>query len=326
MRADEQIVVRVPGRVNLIGDHTDYTGGLVLPTVVDSYTTITGRFTDRNEWHLVSETHGEVTIPLDQARALAIDVDWARYPAGVISEMLRIGLAVRGFDGTVATSLPIGGGLSSSAAFEIATARVAIASTRAADVVLDDLELAQLCQRAENVATGVPCGIMDQLSIVSGQRGWATMIDCSTFDVTLVPIPDEVRVEHRFIAQRALAESEYGERVAQCRAIEEMIGPLHQATEHDVERIESELLRRRARHVVTENGRVRAFAVALSDHRFDEAGRLMTESHHSLSRDYATSTPVMDAAVESLLCEPDVLGARMTGGGFGGCVVILRRA
>ena len=322
MAFDEQVIVRAPGRVNLIGDHTDYTGGLVLPMVVDLHTTIVGTHGDGDSWHLTSDTHGSATIPLDTKRALEIESDWARYVAGVLSELLGRGIRIRGFTGTVSTSLPIGGGLSSSAALEVAAARLALSGSDGADI--DDVELARLCQRAEHIATGVPCGIMDQLSIVAGRQGSATLIDCSSLEITRVPIPSELVVEHRFISPRTLAGSEYSSRVEECERIENQIGPLRTASIDDVESLDSDVLRRRARHVISENSRVRAFADALARHEFSEAGRLMTESHYSLAEDYGTSTPEMDAAVESARRERGVLGARMTGGGFGGCIVLLR--
>lgn len=325
MAPDLSVHVRVPGRINLIGDHTDYTGGLVLPTVVDLHTEITGEFTDGDVWRLDSESHGLAVIELDPDRALNVEAHWARYPAGVLSELLRRGIPIRGFTGKVSTNIPIGGGLSSSAALEVATARVVLAHAVSTPTDLTNLELARMCQHAEHIATGVPCGIMDQLSILAGRRGAATLIDCSSFQIDYVDLPDDIAFEHRFIAARQLVGSEYSVRVAQCEEIEAMIGPLRLASLSDVDRIRSEVLRRRARHVVTENDRVRAFADAVSAALPAEAGRLMTESHRSLAEDYETSNTAMDSAVESALSEPGVLGARMTGGGFGGCIVVMKR-
>lgn len=317
----------MPGRINLIGDHTDYTGGLVLPTVVDLHTTMSGQYTNDDAWFLESTTHGTATIPLDIERADFVDPPWARYPAGVLVELRACGVALPGFSGTVSTSLPVGAGLSSSAALEVATAKIALAHdplAREALGLADDVDLARLCQRAEHSATGVPCGLMDQLSIVCGRPGTATLIDCSSYDITYVPLPDAVTFEHRFVIARTLVGSEYSERVAQCRDIERVIGSLRQATLADIESLGNDILKRRARHVISENGRVVAFADALHDEDFASAGRLMTESHRSLTIDFETSTPVMDEAVRTALGEPGVLGARMTGGGFGGCIVIMR--
>ncbi len=320
-----EISVRVPGRVNIIGDHTDYTGGLVLPTVVDLHTMITGSTAPEPVWTLTSQTHGPAVIPLDLERADTVEPAWARYPAGVLIELRSLGVPIVGFTGTVSTSLPVGAGLSSSAALEVATARIVMdVANRSGHDLLDDVEIARACQRAEHMATGVPCGIMDQLSIVAGSPGWATLIDCNSLDIVRIPIPASVQIEHRFISGRTLVGSEYADRVAQCREIENLIGPLREASTRDLARLDSDLLLRRARHVVTENRRVLDFVDALHTGDLERAGRLMTESHRSLAVDYETSTPEMDAAVESALGEPRVLGARMTGGGFGGCIVILR--
>jgi galactokinase len=165
---------------------------------------------------------------------------------------------------------------------------------------------------------------MDQLSIVTGRPGSATLIDCSTLEVVHIAIPEAVEIEHRFVVARTLVGSEYAERVEQCRQIELIIGPLRDATMRDADRLPTDLLKSRARHVISENGRVEAFAQAFRENDVRVAGQLMTESHRSLAHDYGTSTPLMDAAVGSALQEPRVLGARMTGGGFGGCIVILK--
>ena len=298
-----------------------------MPTVVDMHTEISGSYNADDRWILVSDTHGEASIPLDIEDARPILPEWARYPAGVLVELRRRGFRIPGFAGSITTTIPIGGGLSSSAALEVATARIALGhslSIAPEAGVPDDVELAQICRRAEISATGVPCGIMDQLSIVTGRQGQATMIDCSTLEVTYVPIPDRLKIEHRFISPRTLSGSEYAERVAQCADIESIIGPLRVASLDEVTRIDSPLLRRRARHVISENARVIEFAHALTHGRFEDAGRLMIQSHRSLAEDFDTSTPAMDSAVESAILERGVLGARMTGGGFGGCIVVLR--
>lgn len=318
------LTVRAPGRINLIGDHTDYTGGFVLPMTLDLHTTIKGTFTNERVWRLESESHGTAIIDLDIERPHQVEPQWARYPAGVLVELRSLGTPLRGFTGTVSTELPIGAGLSSSAALEVATARVALNGLPGdSRPTLDDVALARACQRAEFTATGIPCGIMDQLSIITGEFGYATLIDCTSLDVTRVRIPDSVRIEHRFITSRTLVGSEYADRVAQCREIESTIGPLRQASIIDLDRLDSDVLRQRARHVLSENLRVQEFVDALSRSDFVEAGRLMVASHRSSIDDFQTSTPAMDDAVESALREPGVLGARMTGGGFGGCIVIL---
>ena len=305
-------VVRAPGRVNLIGDHTDYTGGLVLPMAIDRWTEITGHAEGTSIELRSADEPAPVHIHLPVTDPATVEPHWGRYVAGVAAEMR----ALTGFDGRVTTTIPVGAGLSSSAALEIAVALALGFEGSATDLAL-------LCQRAEQRASGVPCGIMDQLCIAAAVDGHAVMIDCSSLDVTPVPLPEDVAVVVRFVAHRTLAGSEYADRVAECARAEAEIGPLAAASVTDTDRISDDLVRARARHVVTENQRVRDFAAALAVHDLAEAGRLMVASHDSLRDDFGTSTPVMDAAVADLVATPGVHGARMTGGGFGGCVVAL---
>jgi galactokinase len=230
--------------------------------------------------------------------------------------MARELAATSGIHGHLTSTIPAGAGLSSSAALECAIGL-------ALGFEGTPLELAQLARRAEHAATGVPTGIMDQLCIASGRDGHATLIDCSALTVEHVPVPDDVDVVVRFVAHRTLVGSEYAARVAECARAEAEIGPLRLADPAAVEAIGDEVARRRARHVVTENRRVADFAAALGAHDFAEAGRVMLDSHASLRDDFATSTPTMDAAVADLADRPGVHGARITGGGFGGCIVAL---
>ena len=251
-----------------------------------------------------------------------IEPRWGRYVAGVLSELHALGHPVSGFRGTVTTTLPIGGGLSSSAALEIAVARIALSDT---SHNLSATDLALLCQRAEHRACGVPCGIMDQLCIASGKPGSATLIDCHALSVTHIVIPEDLEVIVQFISQRTLLGSEYADRVADCHEIEKLVGPLRLATEDDLGQINNPRLHRRARHVTSENQRVRDFAQAIIALDYESAGEFMQQSHWSLAKDYETSNEIMDQAVQQLLTDPTVLGARITGGGFGGCIVGLRR-
>lgn len=316
------------GRVNLIGDHTDYTGGLVMPMALSATTTITGVKVSDAHWHLVSDDDPEpAQISLPVTDPAPIQPSWARYVAGVLAVFHERGIVVPGFSGTVQTSIPIGSGLSSSAALEVATARLVLDLIGNHHQPISATELARLCQRAEHIATGVPCGIMDQLSIIAGRPNTATLIDCHDLSIDHIDLPSEIEFSVRFIHHRTLADSAYAERVAQCQSIEKIIGPLRLA------RLQlltakgsalSEQLVRRARHVISENQRVRDFAQALQRGEFQQAGSLMVDSHWSLSQDYETSTPMMDQALKDCLSEPGVIGARMTGGGFGGCLVIMR--
>ncbi|MEP7048367.1 MAG: galactokinase family protein [Ilumatobacteraceae bacterium] len=305
------IHVRAPGRVNLIGDHTDYTGGMVLPMAIDRWTEIRGIPADSISLRSADEPE-PAELELIVTDPQLVEPHWARYVAGVVAEMQPYG----GVNGTIATDIPIGAGLSSSAALELAVAL-------ALGFDGDPLSLAQLCRRAEIRASGVPCGIMDQLVIAAGVAGHALLIDCGDVTIEPVEIPDDVEIVVQFVAHRALVGSAYARRVAECAAAEEAIGPLRAAALHDTSAISDPVIRARAQHVVSENQRVREFAAALVGGDLATAGTLMVQSHNSLRDLYLTSTPAMDAAVEQLMQQPAVYGARMTGGGFGGCVVAL---
>jgi len=308
-------VARAPGRVNLIGDHTDYTGGLVLPMAIDRHTTIVFERSD-DVSATSSNLGGEVRFGLPVADAAAVQPAWGRYIAGVAAAMSERHMTPRGFTGTITTNVPIGGGLSSSAALEVAAAL-------AFGIDTDVATIAAVCRRAEHLATNVPCGIMDQLTSVAGIKDHALLIDCHSLDVTPIRIPESLAVWVVEISSRTLDGSEYPTRVAQCAAAEREIGPLRLADVQSANQIADPVVRARARHVVTENERVRHFAAALAAGDFRAAGQLMGESHASLRTDFATSTTAMDAAVEHYSQVPGVHGVRMTGGGFGGCIVVL---
>lgn len=307
------IVSRAPGRANVIGDHTDYTGGLVLPMAIDLATTVTVE-RGGDVVRLTSDRDAdEAVVPLDVQDPASVHPRWARYVAGVVAELRPDVGAV----GKVTTTLPLGGGLSSSAALEVAVAG-------ALGFEGDAKSLAALCQRAEHRASGVLTGIMDQLVIAAGVEGALLLIDCRSLDATPVPMPDSVVVVgvDSGVA-RTLVGSAYAERRAQCEASEREVGSLRDASLADVERIADAVTRRRARHVVTENQRVIEFADALRSGLLDVAGALMDASHASLRDDFEVSTPEVDALVERIRATPGVYGARMTGAGFGGVVVAL---
>ena len=305
------IHVRAPGRVNLIGDHTDYTGGMVMPMTIDRWTEIRGIPAGNISLHSEDEAQpAELALEIDDPQH--VEPSWAKYVAGVVAEMQPYG----GIHGTVVTNIPIGAGLSSSAALELAVAL-------ALGFEGDALTLAQLCRRAEIRASGVPCGIMDQLVIAAGQADHALLIDCGDVTIEPVRIPDNVEIVVQFVARRVLVGSAYAKRVAECDMAEAEIGPLRHATLHDTLSIADPVIRARAQHVVSENERVREFAQLLAAGDLAAAGVLMVASHESLRDLYLTSTPVMDAAVEQWSQRRGVYGARMTGGGFGGCVVAL---
>ena len=299
-----------PGRVNLIGDHTDHTGGWCLPVALHWGTTVEGTV-GGDRVRLTSDLDGStVDVPLDATTRGPLQ-GWARYVAAVVD---AVG-SPRGLVGRITTSLPVGAGLSSSAALEIALAL-------ALGFDGPPLALARVGQKAEHAAVGVPCGIMDQLASVSGIPGHALLIDCGRLEVTPVAIPDGAELCIVDPGQpRSLAGSAYADRRAACAAAEQQIGPLREAGPEAVAALEDPLLRRRARHVVTENRRVLATAEALGRGDWAAVGDAMVASHESLRDDFEVSTPLLDATVRQLCATPGVYGARLTGAGFGGCVV-----
>ena len=309
---------RAPGRVNLIGDHTDYTGGFCFPIAIAQGVTVIGRRVG-DRVRIRSESEPTVAdVPLDIAAPAAVEPAWARYVAAVVAEIRP----VVGLDAVITSDLPQGVGLSSSAALE-----VAVALALGADVS-DPLSLAQMCRAAEHAARQVPTGILDQLASVCGRAGHGLLIDCDSCEVTPVPLPPSDEVEWGVIAPshgRDLAASQYATRVAELVRVEHAIGPLRHARLDDLGAIDDEVLRGRARHVISENARVHQFASALGTGEVNAAGALMTESHRSLAIDFESSTPAIDELCDDLLSRPDVLGARITGGGWGGAVVALAR-
>ncbi len=302
-----------PGRVNLIGDHTDYTGGFVLPMAVHLGTTVDAERSG-DQVQLTSDQEPDAAVvALDEGDPQAVEPSWARYIAGVVAEVRpRTGLR-----GRVGSTLPVGAGLSSSASLE-----VAVACALGYDGT--PLELARACQRAEQRASGVPCGIMDQLTSAAGRAGCALLIDCSDFSIRPIRRPDglDVVAVHSGQARRLIG-SAYTERKADCDEAARLIGPLRHASVADLTCIRDRRIRRRARHVITENARVLAFAEAWQEGAMGTAGELMEASHASLRDDFEVSTPALDALVDLLRSTPGVLGARLTGAGFGGCAVAL---
>ncbi|HVA75337.1 MAG TPA: galactokinase [Acidimicrobiales bacterium] len=304
-----------PGRVNLIGDHTDYTGGYVLPMAIDLGITVS---VDPGGDRVVLKSSIEadvVDLPIRLSDPRSVNDGWGRYVAGVIAEIRP----VTGATGTVSSTLPSGVGLASSAALEVAVALALGYAGPPAD-------LAVACQRAEQRSAGVPCGVMDQLASATGVAGHALLIDCSSNEVKPIAFPDGCEI----VAipsgeQRKLARSAYAERRYACEQAEYYLGPLRSAALVDVAKLNDPILRSRVRHVVTENSRVLEFAQLFRYGKLVEAGRLMYESHRSLRDDFNVSTPALDSIVERLMATPGVYGARLTGAGFGGCVVALTR-
>jgi galactokinase len=320
-----------PGRVNLIGDHTDYNRGLALPMAIDLGVTVgfspaTGAATNGHLRVTSSAFPDAVHLPgrppPDQTALSALEPAWARLVAAVVA----LSPPTPGGTVEITTTLPVGAGLSSSAALSVALAEVLVeASGRAPAERFTPRAIADLCQRAEHLV-GVPVGAMDPLVCAGAVAGHALLIDFSTLDTTPVPVPTTVDVVVVDSGQRrTVGSSEYAIRVAECGAAAAVIGPLGLALPSDLAALDDPLLYRRARHVVSECGRVRDMVVALRDGDLVGAGRLLSASHASLAGDFEVTTPLLDQLVERLLSVPGVLWARMTGAGFGGCVVALCR-
>jgi galactokinase len=311
---------RAPGRANLIGEHTDYNDGFVLPVAMELDTFVAGR---RHARALSLRS-------LDEPGGVNVDVrsgdgswdGWGRYAAGVVRALLDEGVKLTGFHGVVASEVPIGSGLSSSAALEVAVARAVVAAP------LEPARLAAACRRAENVYVGTQSGIMDQLTSVAAEAGHALLIDCRDITVRAIPFPPDLSVlVVDSGVRRELAKSAYNERVAECAAAAKALGvdSLRDATRDDLRRLDGVLLRR-ARHVIEENDRVLAAADALRDGSVVALGPLFGAAHESMARDFEASTSELDALVGIAEETEGVIAARLTGAGFGGCTVNVVRS
>ncbi|HVG80997.1 MAG TPA: galactokinase [Methylomirabilota bacterium] len=317
-------VATAPARANLIGEHTDYNGGYVLPMPLDRATTVTAERTERAGTVLLeSRTLGRrAEIGADWARR----GDWTDYPTGCLAMLRERGADLPGLSLTIESTVPMGAGVSSSAALEVATLK----SVRALlGLAIDNVEIARLAQRAEVEFVGVPCGIMDQTIASLGRQGEALLIDTRDLSLRPVPLPQAYlfAVLHSGIAHK-LAESGYGERRRDCEQAARGLGvnSLREIAPGD-DRIARlpEPLPRRLRHVLTENARVLAMARAMQAGDIERIGRLMLESHASQRDDFEVSIPEIDALVAGAM-RHGAIGARLTGGGFGGSIVALVHA
>jgi galactokinase len=315
-----RVEAHAPGRVVLIGDHTDHAGGVSLTMAIDRGTTVTGeRGGDR--YRLRSEQfEGRTDRSLSAVEVAGpAEPGWGCFVGAVAAELNESPRPPEpiGFTGVVSSTVPAGAGLASSAALELALAL-------ALGFEGTPLDLARLGQRAEHRAVGVPCGLLDQLTSACGVEGHALLLDLATDSVAPVPLPEGVDVVVVHSGQeRVLVGSAYAERRSQCERAAELIGPLPRASFEDIAAITDPVLRRRARHVASECDRVRHAAEALQTGDVVTVGRLMAESHRSLRDDFEVSTPALDQTVSWLMTTPGVFGARLTGAGFGGCVVAL---
>jgi len=326
-------VVRAPGRVNLIGEHTDYNDGFVLPVAIERDMMVALAPRADREVNLYSLDFGEAaTFSLDEMRKDE-EHAWSNYARGVAQELQQAGVSLVGLDAVTQGNVPIGAGLSSSAAFEVA---MALAFILAAGAPLDRVQVALIAQRAENRFVGMQCGIMDQFVSALGQEGHALFIDTRDLSHRAVPLPEGVRVVIcDTMTRRGLVGSAYNERRRQCEEAVRIlqgvlpgIRALRDVTAGDLARyghLLPPVVLKRARHVVTENARVLDAIRALEAGRPEEFGRLMDASHASLRDDFEVSSPELNLMVEVARGAPGCLGARMTGAGFGGATVNLVR-
>ncbi len=314
-----------PGRVNLIGEHTDYNDGLVLPLAIDRGATVAaGLRADRMVRCVSAQLPGEVTMRATFIAPGTVE-GWASYPLGVLWAMARSGLSVPGVDILINSHLPVGAGLASSAAVEAAVG-LAVAELSGLSVSSD--ELARCCQSGEHSVAGAPTGVMDQLAVLEGRAGHALLIDCRSMERELLPFePGDAGASLLVIDTRvahATSGAGYRSRRDECRQAAAGLGlpSLREATLEAATTRLTGTLRRRARHLVTENDRVARTAQLLRAGRLRDIGGLLDESHASLRDDYEVSCPELDLAVETARTA-GAWGARMTGAGFGGCAIAL---
>jgi galactokinase len=329
-------IAAAPGRVNVIGEHTDYNDGFVLPMAIERYTVIAAAPASNGATNIqLCSTLGDGVTRLDLTRPVkpAPKGAWSNYPVGVIAGFLARGAKLGGFDALIHSTVPLGGGLSSSAALEVSTATLLEAITGR---TLDPVDKALLCQKAEHDYAGMPCGIMDQFISVMGKENHLLLLDCRSRKPELVPMTDpsvalliaNTNVKHE------LTGGEYAKRRAQCEQAAKTLGvtSLRDATADMLERARSQMdavVFRRARHVISEIERTLHAAEGVRASNWPTVGQLMYASHFSLRDDYEVSCPELDAVVDiaqAIGPKGGVIGCRMTGGGFGGCAVALIRA
>jgi galactokinase len=324
-------IFRAPGRTNLIGEHTDYNGGFVLPAAIDFCCWVAISPRDDRKLAIYSENLDALSVADLGSGPLEPTHSWSDYPLGVAAELQRLGHTIRGANLYVRGRVPIGAGLSSSAALEVSTG---LALLQNSAVTLDRVQLALLCQRAENNFAGARCGIMDQFISCFGRSNGALFLDCRSLQFEVVSLPEtwsivlcNTNVKH------AIAESGYNARRAECeqaiillRESLPNIQALRDVSLPQLEQLRAKLpdvLYRRCRHIVTENLRVQQTEQALASGDLPALKPILLASHESLRDDYEVSCRELDIMVDLALAHPAVHGARMTGGGFGGCTVNL---
>lgn len=323
-----------PGRVNLIGEHTDYNEGFVFPMALPLVTVLVGKKTDSGLCRVLTLAQGtddpkyvEFQAPSEKSPLAPGTPKWANYVKGVVANYK--GGQVPGFDCVIVSSVPLGGGVSSSASIEVGTYTF-LDQLTGSDNGISKNEKALACQKAEHVFAGAPCGIMDQFISIMGECNHALLIDCRSLEGRLVPLkdPDVVILVTNSNVKHNIEASEYSTRRAQCENGAKIMGlkSLRDATERQLEEHKSQLddvTYRRARHVIGEIKRTEEAASALENSNYKLFGELMVQSHNSLRDDFEVSCPELDQLVEAAMEVEGVFGSRMTGGGFGGCTVTL---
>ncbi len=329
-RAKDPVVFYSPGRVNLIGEHTDYNGGYVFPCALDFGTSLVARKIEKPEIRLASLNFPGDTVISVSSSYTAIQGSWTNYPVGVINEFAKKGISAPGLELLFYGDIPNGAGLSSSASIELV---MAVAMNELTASRLDTMELVKIGQRAENLFVGMNCGIMDQFAVAFGRKDHAINLNCDTLEYKYAPLRLGTRrlIITNTNKRRGLTDSKYNERRSECEKAVEFISAhrrisnLSELTVNDLSLLDKcipdEVVRRRARHVITENARTLGAINALEKDDIETFGRLMNESHDSLCTDYEVTGVELDTLVYEGRRLPGVTGTRMTGAGFGGCTV-----
>jgi galactokinase len=329
-RAKNPVLFYSPGRVNLIGEHTDYNGGYVFPCALDFGTSLVARKTSGNQIKLCSLNFtGKETVQVTHSYK-PIAGSWTNYPVGVINEFALKGIMAPGLELLFYGDIPNGAGLSSSASIEMV---MAVALNDLTDAGFPMMELVKMGQKAENNFVGMNCGIMDQFAVGFGRKDHAINLNCDTLEYKYAPVNlgDRRLIITNTNKRRGLTDSKYNERRSECEKAVELISEHHkisnlsELTVSDLwmldKYIGDEVVRKRAKHVITENGRTLDAIRALEENDIDKFGRLMNESHDSLCSDYEVTGAELDTLVYEGRKLPGVTGTRMTGAGFGGCTV-----
>ena len=324
-------IYRAPGRVNLIGEHTDYNDGFVLPAAIEFYCWVAAAARSDKKLVIHSENFNETVEANLDSLSSAGKNHWANYPLGVADKLQSVGKRLKGANLLISGEVPLGAGLSSSAAIEVA---VGFALLSQSGCTVSRTELAQLCQKAENEFVGARCGIMDQFIACHGKASFVLLLDCRSLDFQMARLPAGVQL---FICntmvKHELASGEYNRRRAECeegmRALSMVLPEIRALRDVTLAQLENHgslldpKVYSRCRHVITENDRAQEAIRALYARNLTAFGRLMRESHRSLRDDYEVSCKELDFMVEIASAQPGVIGARMTGGGFGGCTINL---